>query len=203
MCHQAIDIGRCCKWSDDVFRFLHEEQLRSLRERFFEGEIPSWSVPVRQQSPVIAVPLSNRVMLARIDSRLRRIVSKACANSLPAEKVVRRFECFVLRQFQETDDWVILGDDSEEWTDLLLRAPKMTQRTFGSTTVEFYFDPDSSTGGFHRLLLHAVCQFHGLQAVSRVANVSIGKVSKSRALFVQGSINEDYPFRLVDAIGKD
>ncbi|KAI2492342.1 hypothetical protein MHU86_22209 [Fragilaria crotonensis] len=30
----------------------------------------------------------------------------------------------------------------------------------------FYFDATSSAGGFHRLLLHAICQFHGLHATS-------------------------------------
>jgi hypothetical protein len=37
----------------------------------------------------------------------------------------------------------------------------------------FLFDSESSTGGFHRLLLQAVCQFHGLKTVLSTMKVNI------------------------------
>ena len=39
--------------------------------------------------------------------------------------------------------------------------------------LQFCFDNDSSTGGFHRLLLHAVAPYHGLVAVSKTASLRV------------------------------
>ena len=40
-----------------------------------------------------------------------------------------------------------------------------------------FFDASSSTGGFHRLLLHAICQFHGLNATSATTTATITTLS--------------------------
>ena len=61
----------------------------------------------------------------------------------------------------------------EWWSDLLLQAPKVTNANNHRRVVQFVFDNDSSTGGFHRLLLHAAVQYHGLVAVSKTASLQV------------------------------
>mmetsp|Transcript_6190 Transcript_6190/g.13943 ORF Transcript_6190/g.13943 Transcript_6190/m.13943 type:complete len:85 (+) Transcript_6190:52-306(+) len=55
--------------------------------------------------------------------------------------------------------------------------------------VRFYFDTTSSQGGFHRVLLHAVCQFHGFHAVSNTTRVG-GK--SARVLTVTGILSSQH-----------
>lgn len=137
--------------------------------------------------------LSLGTMLNRIDVRLRRVVIKACVNSFPASKVVERFEEFVVEAFSGTHpkEW--------DWNDLLLEAPTISERKDRSrVTAKFYFDPESSTAGFHRLLLNAVCQFHSLHTVPKVADIVIDGRTCARELTVHGRITEKYSFRLLD-----
>ena len=65
----------------------------------------------------------------------------------------------------------------------------------GNYTVQFLFDADSSTGGFHRLLLQAICQFHGLNTVSRNlhdAPLLDGTIcSQARVLMATGLVQEE------------
>lgn len=80
------------------------------------------------------------------------------------------------------------------WNDLLVKAPKKTNNTNNNDkmAVEFYFPVDSSQGGFHRLLLHAVAQFHGLHVVSRLIP------NQARFLSVSGKIDDGPVFYLLD-----
>jgi hypothetical protein len=78
----------------------------------------------------------------------------------------------------------VFGDEvppsGQWWTTLLYEAPEITSTSSDTKTIQFLFDGQSATGGFHRLLLHAVCQYHGLVAVSQ-------SIDKHRALVVSGS----------------
>ena len=79
--------------------------------------------------------------------------------------------------------------------------------------IRFLFDADSSTGSFHRLLLNAVCQFHGLKTAPSTMKVTIqdGEESSSgqsslvtkqaRALTASGQlIGGQCDFTLVDFV---
>jgi hypothetical protein len=64
------------------------------------------------------------------------------------------------------------------------------------------FDADSATGGFHRLLLHGLCQFHGLAAASSTMNVVVhgnNEAKKARVLTATGMLYGS-DVRLVDFI---
>lgn len=188
-------------------RFMHDSTLTDLRDRFFAGELPAGQQRQfvhrkygnRHSSDAIC---SSEEMLRRVDPRLRRVVVKACQNSGPAAAVVRRLERFIVKSFR-TDPRRV-NKNTDDWSDLLLEIPTVSERKDnGNMIAQFYFDPDSSTGGFHRLLLHAVCQFHGLTALSRMVDISINGHSKARGLQVEGRIVENYQHRLLTAISDE
>ena len=176
------------KRSDPMDKFLNDESLKVERQKFFEGETPV-SVHVQREAPP-NLGLTVDEKMARIEPRLRRVVVKACSNSYPAAKVVEAFEDYLLGR--HGGDW---------WNDLLLEAP-----TEGFDDVSFYFDARSSTGGFHRLLLHAVAQFHGFKVRTRTCRRTVkGSECEVRMLSLRGVLADNSSsIRLVDvAAGVD
>ena len=100
-------------------------------------------------------------------------------------------------------------DDEEEndwWRDILLEAPTVTHlaqqdhvstttkttSSITTTTIRFLFDGHSPNGGFHRLLMHGLCQFHGLKATSTTVNVTSrhGTTVEARLLVATGTVTE-------------
>lgn len=176
---------------------MNSNEMKGVREQFFEGEGPTPLVPMSRSS------VSNRSskeahtandMLNRIDPRLRRLVVRACRNSYAASKVAGYFEDFVLRSFATTTASKKTKNVGSEnwWRDIVLECPTVTQRKDnGRYSAHFFFHATAPTGGFHRLLLQAVCQFHGLHAVSRMEDnfLQQGKEScGARVLVVSGAI---------------
>jgi len=209
---------------------MQDDALKSAREQFFEGAgpLPTTTATCRQRSkPKEQGPLllSASDRLHRVDPRLRRVVVRACRNSYAAAKVVELFEECVVSVFRGDGDWVLVtpvasvadettaldGDNNNNntwWKDLLLQSPTVdTNNGTGDYRAQFYFHPTSPTGGFHRLLLQAVCQFHGLHTVSRmvydVVQMESGSRSKARALTVTGArMTEEPRFRLLEHLGQ-
>ena len=175
-------------------KLMTDAKYESLRDKYFEGELPVLEQP-RCSGPTIPIQWTPELMLNRIDSRLRRVVVKAGTNSQPAFLVMKRLEDHVVRAFA--------GDgmsQEEDLTDLLLAVPTFRTLTDSIHTCQFLFHPDSPTGGFHRLLLHAICQFHGLRVSSRTVDTEIGEHRQARALTVTGGISNHDTFRLVDCL---
>ena len=86
-------------------------------------------------------------------------------------------------------------DDPEASEELLLEKPTISYNTHKkTTTVTFLFDGDSSTGGFHRLLVHAVSHFHCLKATTSTLEE---ESRKARVLTVQGVLRGG-KYRLLD-----
>lgn len=173
-------------------KLSEDDKLAEVRDRFFNGEIghgPAVQAPYCKKA-VEDDDAKPDVMLSRIHGRLRGVVIRACCNSAPSVEIVDAFENFLVHCFVSGKTILL------EWVDTLLETPTITKLTTGQTIVRFYFDSESSTGGFHRLLLHAVCQFHGLNAVS--TTVGLNGKSKSRLLTVSGSSLSGPHVRLVD-----
>ena len=206
---------------------MQDAALKSARDRFFDGEgpLPSSTVPQPHRrnasAETTARPLTADEMLNRIDPRLRRVVVRACRNSYAAARVVELFEACILAVFRG-DNALLLSPSpggaapsSCWWSDLLLRRPtvntlpsRRSEEPQGKEALhyraEFLFHATSPTGGFHRLLLQAVCQFHRLHAVSRMLRgveivATDGRASSNaRALIVSGALPEGEPrFRLL------
>ena len=167
-------------------RFIRDDKLQSVRDKFFECELPVQSVVHNNnQNKLHARHLSAQEKLYRVDARLRRVVTKACRNSQPAAMVTKTLENFVMVTFASSSKTeALVAPVGQWWTSILAEPPTTTQRRDGRMTVQFLFDAASATGGFHRLLLHAVCQYHGLQAVSKM--VDLEERRQHRALIVTG-----------------
>jgi len=137
------------------------------------------------------VNLSPTSMLDRIHERLRNVVIRACASSEATVELVDAFEVCLERC------WIKGKPRSMSKVDTLLQPPTVAQRKSGHTTAKFYFDADSSSGGFHRLLLHAVCQFHCLHATSTMAVI---ESREARLLIVTGKTFVGPIVKLTDQI---
>ena len=107
-------------------------------------------------------------MINRIHDRLRSVLVRACASSDATLKVVDALETCLKSCFLKGKAKASLLSH----IDTLLEIPSVTRRTSGHIMARFYFDASDTTGGFHRLLLHAVCQFHGLAATSTTATLT-------------------------------
>mmetsp|Transcript_8366 Transcript_8366/g.19278 ORF Transcript_8366/g.19278 Transcript_8366/m.19278 type:complete len:465 (+) Transcript_8366:122-1516(+) len=205
-------------------QFREDDSLSLVREKFFEGSLPCDGIHSSTASSKRKVVTDKDLLtpLERfhlIENRLRRIVVKACENSYAASKVVNTLEEFLIRVHNGEKD----ETPRNEWKEFLLEAPTVTAKTTGTNTngkkqqqdnhgkqtieasrgssgtrviIKFLFDSDSSTGGFHRLLLHGVCQFHCLHAASSTTRVE-GK--KARVLTATGTFS-GANVRLVDFI---
>jgi hypothetical protein len=179
-------------------KFMTESKYQVARQRFLDGEILVADDQKRQsRHSNVEKELTPTTMLHRIDARLRRVVMKAAANSQPAFLVLKRFEDTVVRAFAGEGPM-----ESDMFLDLLLEPPLVFPHSDGLYNYKFYFHAESPTGGFHRLLLHAICQFHGLHVTSKTADVQIGDETRARLLNVTGAIDPTAnAFRLINCIG--
>lgn len=181
-------------------KLVNDKRFESLREKFMAGELPeSPEVHRHEGKPVQITPT---VMLQRIDPRLRRVVHKAALNSQPACFVMDRFEDFVARTFAFVPSAAGVDEAADVLEDLLLERPTATKAEDSSLPVKchFFFHHEAPSAGFHRLLLHAICQFHGLQVVSKMMSVQIGNETRARSLIVTGKLAMDDSFRLTSSL---
>jgi len=183
---------------------MEDENLRGIRDKFFECELPattnqhSQNHSRRKKEDNIITPQN---LIQRIDKRLQKVVEKACKNSFPACKVVETFESFLVRSFMNDDDDSDQKEEEEEDNraiieDVLLKPPIVTRSSSSrqiTTTIQMFFDGESPTGGFHRLLVHAVAQFHGLKSTSNLIN-------RTRILTITGETVIGKEYKLLDHI---
>jgi len=202
-------------------KFREDDSLGSVREQFREGLLPcnihTSSSSSKRKVVVDSNALTPLERFHRIESRLRRIMVKACENSYAASKVVNILEEFLIRVYNGEK----YERSTKEWQEFLLDSPIVTapkcsmnkgkngeQRnqetevtdsaniSRSRQTIKFLFDADSATGGFHRLLLHGICQFHCIRAASSTAQIN---EKKARVLTATGAFSGS-DVRLVDFI---
>jgi hypothetical protein len=193
-------------------QFREDEALVNVRRQFADGELPNRLLPTtsgqsRKVDPSLWTPEER---FFRIESRLRRIVVKACENSYAASQVVNILEDYLIGIHAGKDDTRSL----QEWLELLLEPPTVTSRGASPSKkaetkeqreellVRFLFDADSSTGGFHRLLLHAICQFHGLDAASSTMRVDVKNGSTMARVLTATGVLSGSDVHLVDFIAE-
>jgi len=160
-----------------------DAKMKGIRDDFFEGEI-GYGAPSHHphtDRTTDPVELTPEQMLKRIPERLRNVVIRACSSSEATAKLVDTYEAFLVQSFLEGKARTLDNIISET----LLEPPTVTHTKSGSTVARFCFDSESSAGGFHRLLLHAVCQFHSLHAVSTTVELEQQSV---RLLTVTGTL---------------
>ena len=180
------------------------EELQYVRDKFYTGELHSSQPTARtnhknHQKPAHLLTRDDK--LNRIDKRLRQVVTRAIENSLPATKVMETLEDFLIQAHATKDDgdFVVVPQDPKLWEHILAQPPTISRHggDKGKQIVVLRFsfeDGDkSSNAGFHRLLLHALVQFHGLQAHS------ITTATGGRQLTATGVL-ADTKHKLVDSI---
>lgn len=193
-------------------RLWKEEGLQSLREGFFAGDVHAKPAPTpvsrKKETPANQHYYTPDEMLLRIEGRLRKVVIKACENSFPASQVIHKLETFVKAAHRgKSTNPAKLNLEETWWKDLLLEPPSVTHRKKDDAWItRFLFDGEMANAGFHRLLLHGLCQFHGLRAISNSMEVTLGtgndqRVVQARLLTAVGQISEDYKnVKLVDSV---
>ena len=191
------------KRSAQVTKFMEDES--GFRDKFFAGELHAHTTTTRinhkSQKYNSAVDLTDPTpadLYKRIDSRLQRVVAKACENSGPACKVVASFENYLVGVFDGNQD---NGNNNNEkmqanfWDDVLVHPPSVSFDADNAiTTVTFVFDGESPSGGFHRLLVHAVTHFHCLKAKTSTQ----GDGDKAAGVLVVNGVMRGGKYRLLD-----
>lgn len=160
-----------------------DAEMKGIRNDFFEGEIGYGTSLSHSRTATRTenMELTPEQMLNRIPERLRNVLIRACSSSKDTIDMVSAYEQFLVQSFVEGKAVALPTAVAES----LLEAPSVTQTKSGSTVARFCFDSESSAGGFHRLLLHAVCQFHSLHAVSKTVE---SETQSARLLTVTGSL---------------
>lgn len=160
-----------------------DAKMKGIRDEFFEGEIGyGRAMPSSHTNKTVPVePQTPDQMLKCIPERLRNVIIRACSSSETTAKLVDGYEAFLVQCFAQGKSASLDAVVS----DTLLEAPTVTKTKSGSVVARFCFDSESSAGGFHRLLLHAVCQFHSLHALSTTVEL---KPHPARLLSVTGAL---------------
>jgi CRISPR/Cas system-associated endoribonuclease Cas2 len=216
------------KRSAKITEFMEDDKMKRVREQFFEGEGPqSTTTTHRSSQKQLSVKdvdvITAMDMYHRIEPRLRRLVVRAFRNSYAAAKVIGMLEEFLITSLEKHRD----GNRSKVsmlaenwWSGILLEPPTITRHTNPKDdgaqrryTIQFLFDAESSTGGFHRLLLQAIAQFHGLHVICRMVHGIVRNEAKdtisARGITVTGHKldTQKVPFRMLqymdEQVGED
>jgi len=168
-----------------TFTRFKEESSKVVRDSFIRGEIGNTVFPFRtdrHKRSLEHVFTDGGRMLDQVHERLRNVVVRASANpSSFAVKLMNSFEKYLEGVFSKRNSDLSIHPAMEE---VLSQPPHILKRSSDSSSVRFVFDSGKSGGGFHRILLHSVCQFHGLKATS--ANTLKNNSSAERSLTVSG-----------------
>eukprot|EP00978_Attheya_sp_CCMP212_P019533 scaffold54866_cov60-Attheya_sp.AAC.2 len=186
-----------------------ENGLEDVRSRFIRGEVgaaPRDSDRIRnsrsKEVQLQTIFSNGTLMLERLPERLRGIAVRAVSTSEWAAQAVTTLEDFLVGlSNEEEDEPDAIQKYNVLWDAILVQPPRVTRRPAESSSssgnnaiCQFLFDLNRNPkqAAFHRLLLHAVCHFHGLSATSdTVARL------EARALTVTGTCRGSH-IRLVD-----
>ena len=170
---------------------MEDDQYKVLRKQFFKGEIGVSGKTTTEDRQTRHRPFHSSIrvsdnplnMLKRVPDRLRSVLIRACHGSKTSAVVVDAFERHLMDCFHKGKKSSSL-DLSVVTT--LQEQPAVSRATpTNGTVVQYRFSPKTETAGFHRLLLHAVCKFHSLTAVSATITVEPHQCP-SRVLTVSG-----------------
>ena len=211
---------------------MQGDAFKESREKFFDGAGPRPALLLNQpRRPKEFKHWTAGERMNLIDPRLRSVVVRACRNSYAASKVVELLEDCVVSTFRGDEDWILIpttasssDDDNKNkmwWQGLLLQSPMVTKSIDEDAReqegvllrtryqVQFLFDAETPTGGFHRLLLQAICQFHGLRTASRMVHgtptVDGTSISQARVLTATGCLKHERAqnIRLLNHLSND
>jgi hypothetical protein len=205
---------------------LDRKRLEEIRDRFVDGEVgrnngitkgAQERMKKRQEE---LFQDGNRMMRVNVNVRLMNVVVRACKSSGFTRNVVDAFERLLVTNMSgsggggcdqmtsHTHDSDEIETDVDIWTQIMVQKPFITRKTSmgldntGSGVIaRMLFHEDESKGAFNRLLLHAVCQFHGLETCSTTTSkgyrmLTVTGICKGSHLkfleFVPFDVSSDY-----------
>lgn len=189
---------------------LQDETLESLRQQFADGEIGHARGAGSSSTSTTSSSLSENpaILMKRIHDRLRHVLIRACAGSDATIDVVNALEECLKNCFLSNEEETETSTTRVTIVDTLLEPPIVTRRALSSSSssshcmARFYFDATSSAGGFHRLLLHAICQFHGLHATSTTTTMTNTNTANTAAVQSSDLVTGAKEARLLTVTGK-
>jgi len=150
------------------YSLIQDKKLEHTCHQFFDGEIGYGPPNVRVKPKINQDCSSPTMMMNRIQGRLRNVIIRACSSKTTV-KIVDAFEECLCRCFLNEQSNYKESIPCDVKT-LLTELKTKKQEKSDQITAYFYFDADSSSAGFHRLLLHGICQFHSLHAISNTVD---------------------------------
>jgi len=166
---------------------LDRKRLEEIRDRFVDGEVGrsnSITKGAKERMKKRQEELfqdGDRMMRVNVNERLMNVVVRACKSSGFTRNVVDAFERLLVSNMSGGGDEMACHDsdeselDNDIWNQIMVQKPFITRKTnmdmgLGNSRsgviARMLFREDESKGAFNRLLLHAVCQFHGLDTCS-------------------------------------
>jgi len=167
--------------------------IQRVKERFLDGQMPQVSMNQPTQKSIQrkyireeAIYADGRNMLMNVQERLCKVVKRACVASEFSRKVLVALEQFVISHLGSDTNSNCNGSSSSRKYDdsildeILLQKPLITHKSSPNddgtnstkTTIRFLFHTTETSNNintkgrhFHRLLLTAACQYHGLTAL--------------------------------------
>lgn len=160
---------------------LDPEDVVRIRERFVDGEVgvgdqdkamtqSAKDRMKRRQEELFKD--GHRMMKVNVSERLMNIVVRACKSSGFTRNVVDAFERLLVNNMSngngDGDITSSLDDDADGdiWNKIVVQKPFITRKEKSGVMIRMLFNEGERKGAFNRLLLHAVCQFHGLDTCS-------------------------------------
>jgi hypothetical protein len=198
------------------------EHLLSVRERFIAGEVTNTPSHHHQNHP-FNQPLSKHeskifengssMLKYKVPTRLLNVITRACYSSSFARDVMNAFESLVVHHLSPIPIHDIDAmnktnvNNNTILNDVLIQPPLITHKpipssTFSSdspiikqtrSTIRLLFESESTKASFCRLIIHSVCQYHGLTSCSSTTS------NNQRLMTIMG-ICHGSQFRMLDYV---
>jgi hypothetical protein len=195
---------------------LDPEHLQRVRERFLQGEVSGEYGHRRCNGRGIDKNdlYGNGYLMVQINvnKRLLNVILRTCRMPGFTRNVVDAFEHVLVKNMSVASrfngDNSGISDHDEIWNKVLIQKPFITTRRveltenkeamekMGVTVRMIFSSQDEKRAAFNRLLLHAVCQFHGLE-------VSSSTTSKGHKMLTVTGVCTGSQFRLLDFVSLD
>jgi len=174
----------------------------NVRDRFVNGEVVSNPTPVlteaareRLRKREVERYKSGEAMMEKVQRRLFNVVQQACETSNFTQSITDEFESSLVMYLSSPEDEARSKDakdvDTHVLEEILVQKPFVTRKADNQFTLRFLFSDAQKKGAFNRLLLHALCQFHGL-------TISSSTTSKGYKMITITGVCKGSQFRFLD-----
>lgn len=170
--------------SSQVQLNLDPKEVMRIRERFVDGEVgvggqdrgmTQGAKDRMKRRQDLLFKDGHRMMKSNVNERLMNVVVRSCKSSGFTRNVVDAFERLLVNNMSDTDNDNGNGKissshnsdpDGDIWKKVVVQNPFITRKEKIGVMIRMLFNEGERKGAFNRLLLHAVCQFHGLDTCS-------------------------------------